>query len=84
MGCWLGEPFWGKGIMTEAVQRFTDFAFERFGLARIYAEPYASNRASCRLLEKAGFELEGCMRSSVIKEGRLDDQFLCAKISAPW
>lgn len=67
--------------MTEAVQRFTDFAFERFGLARIYV----SNRASCRLLEKAGFELEGRMHSSsVIKEGRLDDQFLCAKISVPW
>jgi len=83
MGYWLGEPFWDKGIMTETVECFTDFAFERFGLVRIYAEPYASNRASCRLLEKAGFELEGRLRSSVIKEGRIGDQFLYAKVRPP-
>ena len=83
MGYWLGEPFWGKGLMTETVARFTDFAFERFGLARIYAEPYTTNQASCRVLEKAGFELEGRMRSSVIKEGRIGDQFLYAKIRTP-
>ena len=80
MGYWLGEPFWGKGIMTEAVTRFTDFAFEEFGLVRIYAEPYAANRISCRVLEKAGFQLEGRMRSSMIKEGRIGDQLLYAKI----
>lgn len=83
LGYWLGEPFWGKGIVSEAVQRFTGYAFERFGLVRIYAEPYAANRASCRVLEKAGFELEGRMRSSVIKAGRISDQFLYAKVRTP-
>ena len=80
MGYWLGEPFWGKGIMTEAVTAFTDFAFEQFGLVRIYAEPYATNQASCRVLEKAGFQLEGRMRNSVVKAGQIGDQFLYAKI----
>ena len=80
MGYWLGEPFWGKGIMTEAVTAFTDFAFEQFGLVRVYAEPYANNQTSCRVLEKAGFELEGRMRSSVIKAGKIGDQFMYAKI----
>ena len=80
MGYWLAEPYWGKGIMTETVVKFTEYAFERFGLVRIYAEPYAYNPASCRLLEKAGFCLEGRMRCNVIKDGRIADQYLYAKL----
>ena len=44
------------------------------------AEPYANNEGSFRVLEKAGFTLEGRMRSSVIKEGKINDQLLYAKI----
>jgi RimJ/RimL family protein N-acetyltransferase len=80
MGYWLAEPFWGKGIMTETVSKFTDYAFEHFGLVRIYAEPYAYNTASCRVLEKAGFVLEGRLKSSVIKDGVITDQMLYARI----
>jgi [ribosomal protein S5]-alanine N-acetyltransferase len=80
MGYWLGEPYWGKGIMTETVAKFTDFIFEWFGLMRIYAEPYAHNTSSCRILEKAGFELEGRLRGNVIKDGQIIDQFLYAKV----
>ncbi|MBN1894855.1 GNAT family N-acetyltransferase [bacterium] len=80
MGYWLAEPFWGKGIMTETVAKFTDFALEHFGLVRIYAEPYAYNAASCRVLEKAGFVLEGRLKNSVIKDGVITDQLLYAKV----
>ena len=80
LGYWLAEPFWNKGIMTEAVSKFTDFAFERFELNRIFAEPYADNTASVRVLEKAGFVLEGTLRASVFKDGKVLDQFLYAKI----
>ena len=80
MGYWLAEPYWGRGIMTETARVFSDFAFETFGLVRIYAEPYEGNTASCRVLEKAGFALEGRMRRNVIKDGRILDQYLYAKI----
>jgi [ribosomal protein S5]-alanine N-acetyltransferase len=80
LGYWLGEPFWGKGIMTEAVTAFTSYCFEQFNLLRIYAEPYAYNASSCRLLEKAGFALEGRLRCSVIKDGKIFDQLMFAKI----
>jgi RimJ/RimL family protein N-acetyltransferase len=80
MGYWLAEPYWGKGIMTETVARFTDYAFARFPLVRIYAEPYAHNAASCRILEKAGYVLEGRLRGSVIKDGRILDQLLYAQV----
>jgi ribosomal-protein-alanine N-acetyltransferase len=77
---WLGEPFWGRGIVTEAVAKFSDYAYEKFGLVRIYAEPYATNLGSCRLLEKAGFTLEGRLRCSAIKEGRVIDQMMYARV----
>lgn len=80
MGYWLAEPYWGKGIMTETVTRFVEFVFERFPLVRVYAEPYADNRASCRVLEKAGFTVEGRLRRSVVKDGRILDQLLYARI----
>jgi len=83
MGYWLAEPYWGKGIMSEAVARCADYGFETFGLLRIYAEPYAHNGASCRVLEKAGFALEGRLRSSVIKDGQILDQFMYAKVIRP-
>jgi ribosomal-protein-alanine N-acetyltransferase len=80
MGYWLAEPYWGKGLMTETVVKFTEYAFEYFQLLRIYAEPYANNVNSCRVLEKAGYVLEGRLRSSVIKDGQILDQFLYARI----
>ena len=80
MGYWLAEPFWNKGIMSEAVIRFVDFAFEKIELNRIFAEPYINNTASVRVLEKAGFVLEGILRANVVKDGKVLDQFLYAKI----
>ena len=80
LGYWLAEPFWGKGVMTEAVKRITEYAFNSFGLKRVYAEPYTSNRASARVLEKAGFKYEGLLRASAFKDGRLVDQLLYARV----
>lgn len=80
LGFWLAEPFWNKGIMTEAVQRFTEYAFDKFPLNRIYAEPYVTNPASARVLEKAGYILEGTLRSNVYKDGKILDQLLYSKL----
>ncbi len=80
LGYWLGEPFWGRGIMTEAVRRFVPWAFEHLEVHRIYAAAFAENDASIRVLEKAGFEREGRLRASVFKSGRIHDQLLYAKI----
>ena len=79
LGYWLGEDFWGRGIMTEAVAAFRDFCFENFPLHRISAEVFANNPASARVLEKAGFVFEGCLKNNVIKDGKLLDSLLYAK-----
>ncbi len=80
LGYWLGEPFWGRGIMTEAIRLFTSWAFENFELHRISAAVFDGNAASARVLEKAGFEREGRLRAGVFKNGRILDQLLYAKI----
>ena len=61
IGYWLGEPFWGRGIATEALVALTDHAIATHGLTRVFAVPFAWNTASCRVLEKAGYVLEGAV-----------------------
>jgi len=79
LGYWLSQEFWGRGIMTEAVAAFTDFCFQEFQLRRIYAEPFANNPASARVLEKTGFSLEGRLKNNVLKDGMLLDSLLYAR-----
>jgi len=76
IGYWLGEPFWGKGYATEAVNLLTQYAFDELKLVRIYAGVFAGNVASARVLKKAGYCLEAVLQSSVIKQGKLLDQHL--------
>lgn len=80
IGYWLGEPFWGRGIATEALVAVTGHAIEAHGLTRVFAVPFAHNTASCRVLEKAGYALEGRLRRSAIKDGRILDQLQYAFI----
>jgi ribosomal-protein-alanine N-acetyltransferase len=83
IGYWLAEPFWGRGITTEALAAVTGYAIATHGLTRIFAVPFAWNLASCRVLEKAGYVLEARLRCSAIKDGRLTDQFQYAYIADP-
>lgn len=80
LGYWLGEPFWGRGIMTAAVREVVRHGFSELGLLRIYAEPYAGNTGSARVLEEAGFAYEGCLRSNVYKNGQVRDQLMYSMI----
>jgi RimJ/RimL family protein N-acetyltransferase len=84
LGYWLAEPFWGRGIATSAVRAFTDWAFERFSLNRIFATPFAGNTASERVLEKAGFNREGVLRNAAVKNRLLLDQVMYAKLNEDW
>jgi len=80
LGYWLGAEFWGRGIMSAAVAAFSSAVFARHPeLRRLYAVPLAWNPASARVLEHAGFQLEGRMHQSAIKDGVVVDQLLYAK-----
>ncbi|KQM11036.1 hypothetical protein AOA80_10850, partial [Methanomassiliicoccales archaeon RumEn M1] len=79
LGYWLAEEYWGRGIMTQAVRQICEEGFARWdSLLRVYAVAYAHNAASCRVLEKAGFTLEGVLRQSVFKWNEVHDSCMYA------
>jgi RimJ/RimL family protein N-acetyltransferase len=78
IGYWVAEPFWGRGIATGALVAATDWAFGEWPLTRVFAVPFARNAASIRVLEKAGYVLEGRMLRSAVKQGEVLDQLLYA------
>ena len=73
MGYYIGEPYWGCGLGTSAVTQVCTYIFENTDIIRIFAEPFAYNTASCRVLEKVGFQFEGLLRSNAVKNGKVID-----------
>ena len=80
IGYWLGEPYWGRGIATEALRAVTEYAFATFDLCRLHAQVFAWNPASARVLEKAGYTLESRARLAVTKDGQTIDRLVFALI----
>lgn len=80
MGYYIGELYWGHGYMTEAVRQACDYVFENTDIIRIFAEPFAYNTASCRVLEKAGFTCEGTLRSNAFKNENIVDMKMYARL----
>ena len=80
IGYWLAEKYWGQGIMTKAVKLVTEFGFKKLKLKRIYAYVFSWNKASMKVLEKAGYKLEGILRKDVKKNNKFIDTFLFAKV----
>jgi len=78
MGYYVAEEHWGKGITTQAIKLACRYIFENTDIVRIFAEPYAFNTSSCRVLEKSGFEYEGTLRKNAIKNGQFVDMKMYA------
>jgi RimJ/RimL family protein N-acetyltransferase len=70
----------GQGIGTKAIRDICSFVFKNTDIIRIFAEPFAQNAASCRVLEKAGFSLEGILRKNAVKNGEIIDTKIYALI----
>lgn len=82
LGYYIAEEYWGKGIMTEAVKQICGYIFDKSDIIRIYAEPFAYNAASCRVLEKAGFQYEGTLRNNAVKNGEIIDMKMYSLLKA--
>jgi len=80
MGYYIAEEYWGNGIMTDAVKQICEYVFENSDILRIYAEPFAHNIGSCRVLEKAGFKYEGTLRSNAVKNGKVVDMKMYSRL----
>ena len=66
VGYWIGFPYWGKGYATEALRAVIAHAFT-LGIHRVFAEHFAHNPASGRVLHKAGMKHEGTLRHHMVK-----------------
>lgn len=84
LGYYIAEPYWGKGAMTAAVKKACAYVFTHSDILRIYAEPFAHNAGSCRVLEKAGFRLEGVLRQNAVKNGQVVDMKLYSLLRDDW
>lgn len=73
LGYYIAEEYWGKGIATQAVKLLCDYVFKNSDIIRIFAEVLAHNDASCKVLEKSGFQCEGTLRQSAVKCGKVTD-----------
>ena len=80
LGYYLAEKYWGNGIMTDAVRQLCNIIFQRTDIVRIFAEPFALNTGSRRVLEKNGFALEGIMKSNAEKNGEILDMAMYALV----
>lgn len=68
-GYWIGEPYWGKGIASEASRVLADFAFDILGAERLTSGHFTENPASGRVLVKTGFEEIGIGTRSCLAQG---------------
>lgn len=78
IGYYLAEEYWGKGVMTKSISALIEFIFNNYDIIRIFAEPYAKNTGSRKVLEKVGFRLEGVQKCGVIKNGVIEDSCIYA------
>ncbi|WP_299365648.1 GNAT family protein [Winogradskyella sp.] len=78
LGYWLAEPFWGKGIISEAIKEIVDIAFKTFEIDRVFARPFGTNIASQKVLEKNNFVLEGRFKKVLLKNGEHLDELVYA------
>ncbi len=76
LGYWLAEPFWGKGIVTQAITEIVEYGFINLDITRVFAVPFGTNKGSQRVLEKAGFQLEARLSKSIYKNGEYLDELI--------
>ncbi|WP_345949910.1 GNAT family protein [Mucilaginibacter sp. PAMB04274] len=81
LGYWLGEAYWGKGIMPEAVKLITNYAFAHLDIICIQAFIFSGNPASMRVLEKAGYEKQGVIKHSIVKRGKIWNEHVYAMLN---
>ena len=78
LGYYIAENYWGNGLATDAVKQVCNYVFSNSDIIRIFAEPFAHNIGSCRVLEKAGFKYEGTLKQNAVKNGKIVDMKLYA------
>lgn len=80
IGYWLGKKYWGRGIMSEAVEKALKYCEREFGIKRMKAGTFLENKASIRVLKKNSFKYEGVARKAIKKGNKLFDAKIFARV----
>ena len=80
LGYWLGEPYWGKEYMVDAINKILNFGFKELKLTRIYAHAFENNINSEKVLIKSGFKYEGLLKKFHKKGETFINSKLYAKV----
>ena len=78
IGYWLGEEYWGKGIIKHAINQMVDYGFKNLDIVRIFARIYGTNIPSQKVIEKANFVLEGKFEKTIYKNNEFLDELIYA------
>ena len=84
LGYWLAEPFWGQGLVSDAINQTVGFAFMSLDIDRVFARPFGTNIGSQRVLEKNGFVLEGRFEKVLFKNEEYQDELVYAIRRTNW
>ena len=84
LGYCFDDAVWGRGYATESSRALLQWAFDTLALNRVQAEVDTRNRASARVLEKLGFQLEGTLRQDCIVDGDVSDSWVYGLIRSEW
>jgi len=76
IGYFIGEDYWSQGIMSSVVKEVVDYIFTNHDTVRIFAEVFETNKASVKVLEKAGFIQEAVFKKNIVKDNKLLNSFL--------
>jgi RimJ/RimL family protein N-acetyltransferase len=84
IGYWLGRPFWGRGLAKESLQLMLKLAFETLDIAKVTSSVMHPNVRSYKLLDGAGFKLEGRLRKQLLRNGEWYDELMYGLLREEW
>jgi RimJ/RimL family protein N-acetyltransferase len=84
LGYWIGQPWWGQGLCTEAAAAIVDFGFSFLGLKKIHAHHFVRNPASGRVLARIGMHQEGYLKGHIKKWGVFEDIVCYGLLDEQW
>lgn len=84
VGYMIAPDEWGNGYATDALRELCAYAFAEQRVAKVVARAYETNEASCRVLEKAGFVREGCLRGEAFVQGERVDVYRYGLLESEW
>jgi [ribosomal protein S5]-alanine N-acetyltransferase len=84
VGYWLAKAFRGRGLMTDALAVFVEYAWNNLQLTRLTVHTLDFNHASARVLEKNGFKREGHLRQDERTKKGIFDVFAWGLLKSEW